>query len=300
MPAPSKSTISSSWDSWETFSPWLASSAMIGPAIDTDSSAGITVMNGANSDRKMISSRMMMKRKAAPCTWLPVLPDCFCWSALMANWPVRCTCIPAGGDDAAIAARMLSMRPFTAVSLPVDTSDCTWIWAACPSTPCGPGTCDWPTSRAFTTVGTLARSLTRVPRYAWSAALNDPVLTAATTGTGTVDVENPSGAARFAAWLLGASAGRNALLLPCVTLESEGSAFGMAIAATIQRSQHYPAELDGELTNRPENVIDVHSHHNSGPPEAVPRRSQPVLSNVKRSFLATRGYRDGKWRKMSA
>ena len=156
--------MSSSWDNCETLSPWLASSAMTGPAISTDSSAGITVTNGAVSDRKISSSRMMMKRKAAICTWLPVLPDCFCWSTLMANCPVRCTCIPAGGDDAAIAARMLSTRSVTPFSLPVDTFDCTWICAACPSTPFGPGTCDWPTSRTFTTVGTLARSLARVPR----------------------------------------------------------------------------------------------------------------------------------------
>ena len=175
-----------------------------------------------------------MNRKAKSCTWLPVLPDCFCWSTLMANWPARCACIPAGGDDDAIAVRRLSTRSVTAVSSPVPTFDCTWSCAACPATPPGPGTCDWPSSRTFTTVGTLARSACRVPSQAWSAAVNDPVLTAATTGIGTVDVVNPSGAARSAACWLGALAGRNALLLPCVTLASDGSALGIAAAAAIQ------------------------------------------------------------------
>ena len=49
MPAPSTSTISSSCESEETLSPWFPSSPMIGPAIATDSSAGITVMNGAST-----------------------------------------------------------------------------------------------------------------------------------------------------------------------------------------------------------------------------------------------------------
>ena len=85
MPAPSTSTISSSCDSVETLSPWLPSSPMIGPAIVTDSNAGMTVMSGASSDRKMISSRMRMKRNEPPCTSLPVSPDCFCWSTAMAT-----------------------------------------------------------------------------------------------------------------------------------------------------------------------------------------------------------------------
>jgi len=42
----------------------------------------------------------------------------------------------------------------------------------------------------------------------------------------------PNGAARSDACWLGALAGRNALLLPCVTLASDGSAFGIATAAT--------------------------------------------------------------------
>ena len=61
------------------------------------------------------------------------------------------------------------------------------------------------------------------------------MLTAATTGTG-IRLVPPNGAARFAACWLGALAGRNALLLPWVTLASEGSAFGITPAATIQRT----------------------------------------------------------------
>ena len=61
-----------------------------------------------------------------------------------------------------------------------------------------------------------------MPSQAWSAAVNDPVDTAATTGTGVTVSEMPSGAARLVACSLGALAGRNALLLPCVTLASDG------------------------------------------------------------------------------
>ena len=64
MPAPSTSTISSSWESWDTLSPWLASSATSGPDIATDSSAGITVINGASNDRKITSSSSRMKISA--------------------------------------------------------------------------------------------------------------------------------------------------------------------------------------------------------------------------------------------
>ncbi len=63
--------------------------------------------------------------------------------------------------------------------------------------------------------------------------MNVPLLTAATTGTG-ITLVPPNGAARFAACWLGALAGRKSLLLPWVTLASDGSAFGMTTAATIQ------------------------------------------------------------------
>ena len=78
MPAPSTSTVSRSWARVETLSPWFANSAMIGPAIETVSTAGMTVMNGASTDRKIRNSKMRMKRNATSSTSLPVLPDCFC------------------------------------------------------------------------------------------------------------------------------------------------------------------------------------------------------------------------------
>src|SRR6201996_7241948 len=227
--------MSSNCESDETLSPWLPSSPMIGPAIVTDSRAGITVMNGASIERKIRNSRMRMKTNAAPCTWLPVLPDCFCWSTLIASWPARCTCMPAGGPAAVMEERRFLTRSVIAPWSLCDTLDSTWICAACPATPCGPGTADSPSSRTFVTVGTLPRSVTRVPRNAWSAELNDPVDTAATTGTGVTESEMPSGAARFVACSLGALAGRNALLLPCVTLASDGNPFEMPTAATIQK-----------------------------------------------------------------
>ena len=164
MPAPSTSTISSSWESWDTLSPWLASSATSGPAIATDSSAGITVINGASSDLKITSSSSRMKISAANCTWLPVLPDCFCWSTWIAIWPARCTSMPGGGDESVIAVRRLPTRSVTALLSLRFTVESTCSCAAWPSTPFGPGTCDSPSRRAFVTVGTLARSVVRVAR----------------------------------------------------------------------------------------------------------------------------------------
>ena len=66
-----------------------------------------------------------------------------------------------------------------------------------------------------------------------SAVVSVPWLTAATTCTGTRLVV-PNGAASCAACSLGALAGRKALLLPWVTLLSEGRNFGTAMAAMTQ------------------------------------------------------------------
>ena len=82
---------------------------------------------------------------------------------------------------------------------------------------------------------------------AWSAEVSVPLLTAATTGTG-IRLVPPNGAARFAACWLGALAGRNALLLPWVTLASDGSALGMANAAASQATSTTQRNL---TENRP-------------------------------------------------
>ncbi len=86
-----------------------------------------------------------------------------------------------------------------------------------------------------------------MPSQVWSAALNDPEDTAATTGTGVTDSEIPSGAARFVACSLGALAGRKALLLPCVTLASDGRAFGITAAAAIQTIRTTQRNLTANL-----------------------------------------------------
>ena len=46
MPAPSTSTISISWESWDTFSPAWAASPISGPAMATARNAGMTVTMG--------------------------------------------------------------------------------------------------------------------------------------------------------------------------------------------------------------------------------------------------------------
>jgi hypothetical protein len=167
-----------------------------------------------------------MKITDRPSTWFPVLPDLACWSTLMANCPARCTCSPAGGPALAICARRSLTRLVTPVSSPPPTLDSTCSCSACWSA-------DRPRSRTATTVFTEPRSCWRVVSQLTSAAVRVPWLTAATTGTG-MRLVDPNGAASCAACSLGASAGRKALLLPCVTLLSEGRNFGTAKPAISQ------------------------------------------------------------------
>ena len=141
--------------------------------------------------------------------------------------------MPGGGDERLITPRRLLIRSVCASWLFWLTSESTCSWAACPLT--AARVADTPRSFTLTTVDTLPRSVASVTRYAWSAAFSVPVLTAATTGTG-IRLVPPNGAARSAACWLGALAGRNALLLAWVTLASEGNAFGITPAATIQRT----------------------------------------------------------------
>ena len=71
-------------------------------------------------------------------------------------------------------------------------------------------------------------------RSAWSAVVSGPVVRAATRETAVTLRFAPSGWARVMACSLGALAGRKALLLPCETLDSDGSALGIITAAAIQ------------------------------------------------------------------
>ncbi len=77
--------MSSSCESEETLSPWLPSSPMIGPAIVTESSAGITVMNGASTDRKIQEQQdedmKNERRRPAPAG----VPRRCCPTALLVN-----------------------------------------------------------------------------------------------------------------------------------------------------------------------------------------------------------------------
>ncbi len=99
----------------------------------------------------------------------------------------------------------------------------------------------------MTTVGTLPRSVSSVDSQAWSAEVSVPLPTAAITGTG-IRLAPPNGAARFAACSLGALAGRKSLLLPWVTLASDGSALGMTNAAA---SQAMTITQRNQTENRP-------------------------------------------------
>ena len=167
-----------------------------------------------------------MKTTDRSSTSFPVVPDLACWSTLIAMSPARCTCSPAGGDALLIVARSLSTSVVCPLASPPPMSESTCSWSACWSA-------DRPRSWTLTTVGTVLRSCARVASQDVSAAVRVPWLTAATTGIG-IRFGDPNGDASCAAFSLGALAGRKALLLPWVTLLSEGKNLGTAIAATSQ------------------------------------------------------------------
>ena len=222
-----------------------------------------------------------MKRNDPPCTSLPVSPDCFCWSTAMATIPAVCTCIPAGGFAAAIVDRRSSMSVVIAPWSLVATSDSTWSCAACPDAPFGAGTADCPRSRTLVTVLTLPRSVCSVLSQSCSAALNVPEDTAATTGTGVTFSDSPSGAAKFAACWLGALAGRKSVLLPCVTLASEGSAFGIATAAAIQTMRTTQRNLTANLPIA-RKMSSACTRPRIAAPRSVPRPRLSLVSVISR------------------
>src|SRR5580693_5915173 len=138
--------------------------------------------------------------------------------------PARCTDRPCGGPARLIADRSPSTRFVTAVESPCETLDSA---STCTAWPSG----DTPRSRTTVTVCTAAMSFCRPVSQAWSAAVSGALVRAARTSTG-VSLEDPNGAASFAACSLGALAGRKLALLPWVTLASEGRKCGTRPAAT--------------------------------------------------------------------
>ena len=103
-------------------------------------------------------------------------------------------------------------------------------------------------------------------------------LAAATTGTG-MRLVYPNGAASCAACSLGAFAGKKALLLPCVTLLSEGRNFGTAkpaishAAMTTQRNLTANAPIPPNtawMRTPPAYKLAVFSKHaGPGPPVGI-------------------------------
>jgi hypothetical protein len=158
----------------ETFRPACAASPTSGPAMATAKNAGISVISGASSDRKIISSKTRIKITDRPSTWFPWLPDLACWSTLIAIWPARFTCNPAGAAAVTIFARMFFTSVVWSGWLAWLTSDST-----CSCSPCW--SADRPRSRTETTVGTVARSCRSVASQVVSAVLSVPPPTAATT-----------------------------------------------------------------------------------------------------------------------
>ena len=205
--------------------------------------AGMRVISGASSERKMSSSSTRMKTTVRASSWLPVDPVFFCWSTWMAAAPARCTCSPDGGPARAMAPRRLLMSEVRPVWSPPPTLDCTSNCSAWPSP-------DRPRSGTRTTVGTLRRSCRSVLSHDTSEAVSCPSLTAATTGTG-VRLVPPNGAARSAACWLGALAGRKLALLPCVTLASDGRKRGTATVASTHTTRTTHRNLTANVPMAP-------------------------------------------------
>jgi hypothetical protein len=85
----------------------------------------------------------------------------------------------------------------------------------------------------FLTSGTVLKSAASLLTAARSAGVSGPVVRAATTGIG-IRFAVPNGAARAVAFSTGALAGRNLVLLLCVTLDSDGRKCAHATATTSQ------------------------------------------------------------------
>ena len=204
--------------------------------------AGSSVVSASESERKISTSSTMMNRADRLSSWLPVLPDAFCWSTWMARSPARWACSPAGSCAWAILAR----SPFT--------RSVSWFWpplnlastTSCSACPSG----ERPRSLIAVTVGTWRNWAVSAPSALTSAADSGALVRATTTGTG-CRLLVPNGSASVAACMLGALAGRNLVLLPCVTLDNDGNAALTTNAATSQagmtihqnRAQNRPMAL---------------------------------------------------------
>ena len=79
----------------ETLRPCSPASATSGPDIENAMNAGSSVISASDSERKISTSSTMMNSADRLSSWLPVLPDAFCWSTWMAMSPARCACSPA-------------------------------------------------------------------------------------------------------------------------------------------------------------------------------------------------------------
>jgi len=161
---------------------------------------------GASTDLKMMNSKTMMNRSESNWVWLPALLDASWFATFVATEPARCTERSDGSADLSMAPFRSSISVFAPVWSKGETLETTSSWAALPSG-------EAPRNVTASTVGTVLSSDDRLVSAAWSDAPRAAPLVAATTWTWLLFVEPMSGWASVAAWLLGALAGRKALLL---------------------------------------------------------------------------------------
>src|SRR5262249_35633976 len=188
----------------------------------TEKTAGAMVTTASVNDRKISTSSTMMNRAAEFSTWLPVLPDAFCWSTWTATLPARWACSPAGSPAREMVARIESTRSVIWFWPPPAWLASTTSCHACPSG-------ERPASMTLLTLATWPSWPFRLVTAVTSAAVSGAADRAATTGIGSRPAV-PNGAARLAACWLGALSGRNLVLLFWVTLDSAGSSVAAAMA----------------------------------------------------------------------
>src|SRR5579872_1683976 len=220
------STMSSNWVTDETLRP----SDPRPPMRDWDrtrtTTAGNSVSIGARADRKMRSNRTMIRMNESVWVCLPSVADWALFATAVATAPASSIRSP-GAWKRPRTVSSLSTRVLTPAMSFGAFLDSTTSCAALASG-------ETPANCTRSTLGTRRSAPANDSRVDWSMAFSEPAEDTATTWTRDWLDGPVSGSARLAAWLDGALAGRNALLLLLTWLPRLGSAREAAPVPTSQ------------------------------------------------------------------
>ena len=200
-------------------------------------------MSGASSERKMSSSRTMMKRNERPSVWLPVLFELCLVGDVRRDRPGEVQLQRAGRADLENVACRSSTTVFWVAD--VGLIDMHLDEQLGGSTVMGDGELLGRAAR----VGPGVAARTSRASAAWSAAVSGPWSSSPTMMIWLSVFALPRiGVASVAASELGALAGRNWLLSLFTSLPSEGSAFAETTISTIHSTT---TSTRNRTTNRP-------------------------------------------------